>query len=169
VPLVSLDMKAITVEDVLRAVLEITLSLMVTHASHVLAANTQMQHQALVHLVPVIAQHVLRLLSAQVVTLDMDTQLGIVIHVLVELSQLVEPILAKHVLLVPGLTQRMISAQPVLKPMDVILVSRLRLVPSVKLDMKVITMEDVLHAMLENILRLVDLVFLALLVNGQIL
>jgi len=44
---VLLDMKVITVEDVLHAVLEITLSSMVTHASLVLVANIQTQHQVL--------------------------------------------------------------------------------------------------------------------------
>jgi len=43
------------------------------------------------------------------------------------------------------------------------------LVPSVLLDIKVMEMEDVLHAVLELILLLVDLVLLVPMVNGQML
>jgi len=53
VPPVLLDMKVITVEDAIPAVLAISLNSMVTPASPVLAANTQMQHQALVRFVMV--------------------------------------------------------------------------------------------------------------------
>jgi len=53
---VSPDMKATTVADALRAVLDLTLSSTVTLVSPVLMANTRMQHRAFVRLVQAIVK-----------------------------------------------------------------------------------------------------------------
>jgi len=78
-------------------------------------------------------------------------------------------ILVNHAVLENGLTQEIavVKIVLVLTLLDAKHAQRQPLVALVRLDMKVITLEDAEYVMKEHILQPVDLVFLVLLVNGR--
>jgi len=169
VQLVLLDIKLMEMEDVQLVVRDIILLQMVLLVLLVLVVNTLMQDLSFVYPVQVIVLLVLQLLNVALAILDMDIHLDYALNVMQELIQQVEPILVNHVVLVCGQMQDLVLVQIVSLLLDVNFVLLQSLVPSVLLDIKVMEMEDVLHAVLELILLLVDLVLLVPMVNGQML
>jgi len=169
VQLVRLDIKLMEMEDVQLVALDIILLQMVLLVLLVLVVNILMQDLSFVYPVQVIVLHVLRLLNVALAILDMDIHLDYALNVMQELIQQVEPILVNHAVLVCGQMQDPVLVQIVSLLLDVNFVLLQLLVPSVLLDIKVMEMEDVLHAVLELILLLVDLVLLVPMVNGQML
>jgi len=169
VQLVLLDIKLMEMEDVQLVVRDIILLQMVLLVLLVLVVNTLMQDLSFVYPVQVIVLLVLQLLNVALAILDMDIHLDYALNVMQELIQQVEPILVNHVVLVCGQMQDLVLVQIVSLLLDVNFVLLQPLVPSVLLDIKVMEMEDVLHAVLELILLLVDLVLLVPMVNGQML
>jgi len=167
VQLVLLDIKLMEMEDVQLVVRDIILLQMVLLVLLVLVVNTLMQDLSFVYPVQVIVLLVLQLLNVALAILDMDIHLDYALNVMQELIQQVEPILVNHVVLVCGQMQDLVLVQIVSLLLDVNFVLLQPLVPSVLLDIKVMEMEDVLHAVLELILLLVDLVLLVPMVNGQ--
>jgi len=142
---------------------------MVILVSLVLVANIQMQHQALVRLVQAIVQPALRLLNAEVATLDMVICLAHALSVTRELIQLVVPTLVNHAVPENGQMLETIAVNTVSICLDAKPVYLHLHVPPVKLDMKVMTTEDVNHVTKEHIRRPVVNVLLVLRVNGHFL
>jgi len=166
---VLLGMKAITVEDVIHAVPALILNSTVTLVSLALVDNTQMQHQALVRLVPVIVQLAHLRLNAQVVILDMVICPARALSVAEELTHWVEPTLVKHAVPENGQVQETTAVNIVSIHLDVKPVYPHLLVPLVRLDMKVMAMEVAHNALKEHIRQLMVNVRPALLVNGHFL
>jgi len=156
-------------EAAVHAVLDTILHRMGALVSLVLVVNTRMSELSFVHPVRVIVLLVLQLLNVEVAILDMVIHWDHAHNAVEELIQQAEPILANHAVLVCGQTQDLVFVQNVSILLDVNFVLRQQLVPCARLDIKEMDMEDVLHVLVEHILRLVDTVFLVLAVNGQIL
>jgi len=112
---------------------------------------------------------VLQCLLVAVAALDMVICLVHALNVLVDIIQQVELILVNHAVLANGQMQEITFVNIVLTLLDAKHALRQALVALVRLDMKVITLEDAEYAMKEHILQPVDLVFLVLLVNGPFL
>jgi len=106
-----------------------------------------------------------------VAVLDMAIYLAHALNVLVDIIQKAELILVNPAALENGQTQEIavVKIVLVLTLLDAKHAQRQPLVALVRLDMKVITLEDAEYAMKEHILQPVDLVVLVLLVNGPFL
>jgi len=104
-----------------------------------------------------------------VAVLDMVICLVHALNALVDIIQQVQPTLVNHAVLANGPMQEIAFVKIVSRLLDAKHALQQALVALVSLDMKVITLEDAEYVMKEHILQPVDLVFLALMVNGRYL